>query len=80
MINHDVINTFKNGPQIHNPCGDTTRKRKPRRSKLQLESENIIKFWTDGKSLQFICHRLHAKSIFCARSTVLRFIRKNISL
>jgi hypothetical protein len=80
MKNLDIMSAFSAGPTIQGSSSGIIHKRKNRRSKLQPHAEFILKFWASGKSLQYICDRLRAKSILCHRSTVSRFLKKSVSL
>jgi len=81
MDNERVMQAFANGLNSHESCPSITKKRKPRRSKLQPHSVLIFKLWVTGKSMRFIKEILLSKhAISCERSTVQRFIANSISL
>lgn len=80
MKQEDVKNAYANGPKPNDSFSSQPSIRKSRRSKLQPEAVLILKFWSAGKSLRFICHRLKMKSIHCSPTTVMRFLNKSVSL
>lgn len=78
----EILRTYEAGPvQLGSDCQNAHNAHKRvRRSKLESEAKVILELWAGGRSLQFICDRLRTKSIFCHRSSVLRFIHKSTSL
>ena len=75
----EILRTYEAGPVQRGSDCQNTHKR-VRRSKLESEAKVILELWGCGRSLQFICDRLRTKSIFCHRSSVLRFINKRTNL
>lgn len=56
------------------------RKKRNRRSKLAYATSDIMRWWGQGKSLEFIRMRLESDSLRCHKTTVSRFIKKALSL